>query len=481
MHETTLIGYAGKDNLKDAFDELSHSKSELLEFIAKFRDQRGLNHERIRPVLPLLKLGGMSTKDISVEVRRALIEIMKRQIQSLEQEQLDALLDKCYSFLTVKQLAPIGIAVLEKLSFVDIGIWSQIVQNGLDEPPYTDLPISIKKRIWAAEPKAFEYEVEQVINRIQELPLPQSIEQFLIRLDRKKIRAEDLLLKDIIRLASNVDTDLLLSIVEQLVNAAKNEENPSKRVAISNFFFDFVLQFPAGNHNFASIRKMARYMDNFDFQATMDPAPQLETIYMAIKKSASMGMLTLLITSTYARDFLAHLLVVQLLNSRGPILDPKDESLIKVAGDHLRNDPWLAKLTFLCLCNIRSKEMLRDGKIPTDEEVDLPFQIFYPLLINEMELDVTTNQDQFYTANSVLPNEKFLDMVTAGNGVERRVVTTYCLQLYVHRNPVGLSRFRLVLDSAFKALDKTEEVREAALSYGLVMKVIADTHPQRMG
>lgn len=475
---TRLIGYAGKDGLKDAFEELGHNRQAMLDFIKGFRDLRALNHPRIRPVIPLLKLGGISSRDICVEVRAALIEIMKQQIQHLEQEQLDALLDKCYSFLTVPQLAPIGIAVLERLSYVDLGIWTQIVRNGLDESPYIDLPLSIKKRIWATEPTAFEYEVIQVINRIPEAQAPVSLEHFLIRVDRQKKRAEDPILKDLVRLASNVDADLFTKIIEKMIQTAAKEQNSASRVAIANFFHDFVVHYPAGNHNFAALRKMARYLDTFEVESQVDPTEQIDIIYDALKTPSSRATAALLISSSYSRDFLAHILVMQLLNCRGP-LNTEDETVLLTAADHLRSNAYIGKLTFLSLCNMKSKTLLSEGKLPNDADVDLPFQLFYPLLIHEMDSDATRDQDHYYGANGVRPNGKFLNIAAAATGVERRVLTTYCLQLYIHGNTVGLSRFRLVLDRAFGIMDKVEEVREVTLAFGLIEKILAELHVQR--
>lgn len=476
--DTRLIGYAGKDGLKDAFEEVSHDRQAMLDFIKQFRDLRALNHSRIQPVIPLLKLGGISPKDVCVEVRTALIEIMKQQIQHLEQEQLDALLDKCYSFLTVPQLAPIGIAVLERLSYVDLRIWTQIVQNGLDESPYIDLPLSIKKRIWTTEPTAFEYEVIQVLGRITGAQAPTSLEHFLIRVDRQKKRAEDSVLKDLVRLASNVDADLFTKIIEKMIQIAAKEHNSARRIAIADFFHDFVVHYPAGNHNFAALRKMAKYLDTFEVESQLDPTEQIDSIHDALVTPSSRATAALLISSSYSRDFLAHILVMQLLNCRGS-LDTEDEASLQTAAQYLRSSNYIGRLTFLCLCNKTSKTLLSEGKLPGEADVDLPFQVFYPLLIHEMTSDASKDQDHYYSSNGVAPDERFFRIVTAATGIERRVLLTYCLQLYIHGNAVGLSRFRLVLDRAFGIMDKIEEAREAALAFGLIGKILGELYTQR--
>eukprot|EP00177_Eucheuma_denticulatum_P002385 GFKZ01004272.1.p1 GENE.GFKZ01004272.1~~GFKZ01004272.1.p1 ORF type:complete len:487 (-),score=70.37 GFKZ01004272.1:391-1851(-) len=472
-----LIGYGGKDGLKDAFDEIGEDRKSALSFVKDFRDVHALNHASIKPVIPLLHLGGIPHQQVATEVRLAFIEVMKRQIQDLDQEQLDALLDKCYSFLTVPELAPIGISVLERLNFVDAGIWNQIVQNGLDESPYTDLPISIKKRIWRTEHSAFEHEVVEVIKRIPESRPPESLEHFLIHIDKHRVRGEDPILKDLVRLASNAEPELFTIIIGKFIESAKMEKKTSRRTTIANVFHDFVVFNSAGTHKFSDLRKMAKYMDTFDVGSTIEPSEEIDTIFDSVHDQSTRPMVSLLLASSYSRDFLAHMLVMQLLNRRGPLGDVRDDTAIANAAAHLRADPWISKLTFLCLCNIASGAIITDDKLPSDTDVSLPFSMFYPMIINEMDSDAVKFQDQYFTSNGIVPDSKFLDMVTVGTGVERRVMTTYCLQLFIHGNHVGLSRFRLVLDRAFRAVDPAEEVREAVLAFNLVGKILNELYP----
>lgn len=474
--EGRLIGYVGKDALKKAFAELPPGKEGVQDFVKKFRDVHSFHGETIAPVVPLLKLGGISTNRICAEVKNALVEIMKRQIATLEQEPLDALLDKCYSFLTVPELAPIGIAVLERLRYVDHEIWRQIVQNGLDESPYIDLPISIKRRIWLVETSAFDYEIEQVLDRVVELPVPTGIEVFLTRPDRQRMRTENVLLKDLMRFANAVaEDDLVPHIIERMVQKAASAQTSPERIAIANLYHDFLTAVnKRSNPTLASLKKMARFLDTADVDTDIDP-DMLATIRENICIEASCSTVGLLIASSYSRDFLAQQLVLKLLNRRGSLGEGKDQAILESAAEHLRADPWIPNLTFLTLCNMKSAPLVAENKTPTEGEADMPFQIFYPLLIHEMDSDNQRFNDQYFTMNATLPDPKFLQIVQQGK-LERRVVASYCLQLFGHGNMVGLSRFRLVLDVAFHQIDQVEEVREATIAYNLLQRVIDEMH-----
>lgn len=475
--EKKLIGYAGKDELKAAFEEALPDKAAVQKFVKDFRGVHSLNGKTISPVLPLLKLGGISSNRICNEVKTALVDIMKRQIATLEQESLEALLDKSYSFLTVPELSPIGIAVLERLHYVDRGIWAQIVQNGLDESPYSDLPMSIKKRIWPYEVSSFEYEVEKVLDRVVEVAAPPGIEVFLVRLDRQKARTEDPILKDLIRLAAAVagEEGMVPRMVEKFVQKAGSAQTSAKRIAIANLYHDFMTVVNTRtNPTLASLKKMAKFLDTADVDFDIDPE-MLATIRENIGIEASCATVGLLVASSYSRDFLAYQLVLRLLNRRGSLGEGKDKAILDSAAEHLRADPWIPNLTFLTLCNMKSAPLIAENKTPTEGEADVPFQIFFPLLIHEMDSDNLRFNDQHFAMNAILPDAKFLQIVQKGR-LERRVVTSYCLQLFGHGNTVALSRFRLILDVAFHQMDQTEEVREAIIAVNLLQKTIEEMH-----
>ncbi|CDF39504.1 unnamed protein product [Chondrus crispus] len=472
-----LIGYAGKDELKAAFEEVLPDKVGVKKFVKDFREVHSLNGRTISPVLPLLKLGGISSNRMANEVKNALVDIMKRQIATLEQEALQALLDKSYSFLTVPELSPIGISVLERLHYVDRRIWAQIVQNGLDESPYTDLPTSIKKRIWPHEVSAFDHEIDKVLDCITELTTPPGIEAFFVTPDRKKARSEDPILTDLMRLSNAVASEegMVARIVDKFVQKATAAQTGSKRIAIANVYHDFLTTVnPRVNPSLTSLRKMAKFLDTPNGEDDID-SDVLGFIRKNIGVEASCATVGLLVASSYSRDFLAFQLVLRLLNRRGSLGEGRDQTILDCAAEHLRADPWIPDLTFLTLCNMKAAALISEHKAPTETEANMPFQMFFPLLIHEMELDDQRFSDQFYAMNAALPDPKFLQIVQAGK-LERRVVTSYCLQLFGHGNFVGLSRFRLILDVAFHQMDREEEVRETMIAVNLLQRTIEEMH-----
>lgn len=466
-----LIGFAGKDLLKEGLDEAQPNRELVKKFINNFRDVHSFHGPTISPIIPLLTLGGVSRNRAAAEVLTAMVETMKRQIAGLEQEPLEALLDKCYTFLTVPKLAPVGIAVLERLNFVDPEIWNQIVANGLEESPYIDLPISIKRRIWSAENKAFDHEVDKLISRVGELSPPTGLDEFILRGNRHKMRMENLLLKDLLNIAAGLEDPLIAVIVDKMVDAFGKEQTNPKRLAIANLFHDFMVQFSSRtSSNLGTLRRMARFLDSGDSDADLDEQ-LLHDIRLALGNRTSCGPVALLVASTYSRDLLADQLVIKLLNRRGNVSDLTDPQMLENAANHLREDGWIHDLTYACLCNMKAHNIIQHDEPLEESEVDVPFAMFYPYLINEMELDYTKQVDDYFTSNADLPNPKFLEMVRVGR-LERRVVTTYCLLLQAHTNIIGLCRFRLVLDNSLRACDNLEEMRETALAYHLIMKVV---------
>lgn len=474
-----LIGFSGKDQLKEGFDQVLPDKQKVFDFIGQFRGAHGVGGPDVDPAVSLLRVSGMSSKIIAKETMAALIEIMKRQIARLEQEQLDAVLDKCYSYLTVPELAPVGIAVLERLHYVDPDIWAQIVGNGLDVSPYTDLPISIKRRIWASEPTAFDHEATDLVKRVSEPEAATSLENFIPTGERQRQRSENAMVKELLRLVHGSEDELVPRAIEKIVDAATEEQSSAKRIAIANLFHDFVIMLNVRNtqsDNLLALRKMAKFLDGgTDVSADQD---QLQHIRDAISNPASRGPVALLVSSAYSRDYIADQLVGTLQSRRGPVGTGEDPNIIADATAHLHADPWIADLTYLCLCNMKSGPLLSEGVMPSDEEVDTPFQLFYPLLIGEMEADTVKFEDDYFTSNANLPNKRIDELVKKG-WLERRVVTSYCLSLRVHGNIVGLSRFRLILDSCYSGGDSTAETRECQLAFFLLSNSVEEMYGAR--
>lgn len=469
--EKFLIGFAGKDAIKESFDKRMQDREQMRTFCREFRSLRSMRIEGAGPVMKLLEMGGLSHNRVARETVSVMIDTMKRQIATLEQETLEALLDKCYSYLTVPQLAPIAVATLERLTHVDPDIWRQIVDNGVEDSPYIDLPLSIKKRIWICESSAFDHEIEQLIARVPEAPPSMTLEEFANRQDRSRQRAENASLTELMRMLQGMGEEPIAQVVEKMVQCAALEGVARKRDAIANLFHDFLIRLSTRtSSSLGVLRKMARFLDSDPPAEGNLDGQMLKEIREALSVSSSCGPVALLVASAYSRDFLSHQLVLYLLSRRGPIEDFQDPGVVAAAAAHVKADPWIPDLTYVNLCNIKAAVLLQ-GESLSEAEVEQPFNTLYPLLINEMHYDVAWLQDQFFNQNTHLPNDALIEVVQKGR-LERRVMTTYCLQLCLLPNDVGLARFRLVLDNALRACDSNEEPREAALAYNLILKVV---------
>lgn len=468
---TWQIGFAGKDVVKEVFDSLVPDREKVHSFCKDFRELRTLNEIEANGPLNLLKLAGISHNRAVKETLAAMIDDVLRQIATLGQAQLDALLDKSYSYLTVPQLAPIAIATLERLTFVDPEVWGQIVRNGLEESPYIDLPLSLKRRIWVSQDSAFDHEIELVLSRLPDVPKPPGLDAFILTMDRSRMRADNPILTDLLRMVHGVGDDLIAQAVDKMVEKAAQETSPPKRDAIANLFHDFMVRLPAQtNSNLGTLRRMAKFLDNPVPEGELDKT-SLQSVRQGLSVSTSCGSVALLVASTYSRDFLADQLVMYLMSRRGPIETWGDPSIIAAASNHIKADPWVPDLTYICMCNMKSTMLLRGEELLNDAEVEVPFQLFYPLMINEMHTDITKMQEQYFLSNASLPNEALVDLIQKGR-LERRVLMSYCLQLFIHENMPGLSRFRLLLDAALGSCDEFEEIREITLAFELIQKIL---------
>ncbi|KAI0566504.1 hypothetical protein FGB62_7g656 [Gracilaria domingensis] len=464
------IGYAGKDAVKECFENRDYEIEKVIEFIMEFKNLRGLQVGNTP--LTLLKKGGFVPSRTLNEVLKIIIDRMKRDIATLSHEKLDCLLEKSFTYLTVPHLAEIPIATLERINVVDPHIWKQIVDNGLNDSPYTDLPLSIKKRIWSFEPKALDHEIDVLIDSLPEAANPENVEDS--NLDRHRMRSTNAKLNELLRMLEGMGENEVMQVMEKMVERAAVEQVPSKLDTIANFYHDLVLRLPSAavsGPNLMTVRKMAKFLDTkAGHDITLD-THLLKEIREAMSAERPNGAVALLVGSTYSRDFLAEQLVYGLISRRGPIHDFADENILKSAASHLRADPHVEDLTFLNFCNMKTGTLLSGSGSVTEAEFEEPFQLFFQLMMDEIHVEITHYQDNFYSANIGLPNARLVEAVQKGR-LPRRVLTSYCLQQFIHANYIALSRYRLLLEDVLRAADNTTEPREVWLAYQLILKII---------
>lgn len=467
------IGWAGKDCLKDSFDRRKGDRESVVQFIGAFQKLRSLDTECINPLLRMMQLGGVTRNRLAKDVMNAMLDNVKAKIKTLDQESLQKLLDRSFSYLTVPQLQPIAVGVLERLQFVEPEMWGQIIENGLDESPYVDLPLAIKKRIWQSRigSKALDHEVDELINRLPDAAKPQNLEELSLRVDRARHRQITPPVHELNRMAKDLSDDHLAQIVERTVQRAAQERG-LKREAIANLFHQFMLNVKTkvDSNNLTTLRTMATFLYKENIDGKLGSAG-VRDIRHALSLPTSCGPVALLISSTYSRDLLADQLVMFLLSRRGKVENFEDTDLVATATAHVKADIWIPDLTYLCIANVKADYLLGGGGVLTETEVEEPFDMLFPLIINEMHADVSQSQDEFFNQNGALPNDALTELVISSR-LARRVLTTYCLQLYTQGILVGYSRFRLMLDACLKVLDPAEEAREACIAYNVIVKII---------
>ncbi|PXF48053.1 hypothetical protein BWQ96_02005 [Gracilariopsis chorda] len=472
--ELYQIGYAGQDAIKESFENRDYDLERVKQFIIDFRTLRRLQFDSVRAPLELLKMGGFSESRVLRDVLKVMIDKVKRDINTLSHEKLESLLEKSFTYLTVPQLAPIPIAVLEHMNVVDPSIWKQIVDNGLSEAPYIDLPLSIKKRIWSFEPKALDHEIEALLDRLPEAPPSESIEEFVVKQDRHKLRSANQMLGDLLRMLEGMGENEVLQVIEKMIERASVEQTASKHISIANFYHDLLLRLPSvvvSGPNMISLRKMARFLASVPSYELDIDSHLLKSIRESLLRETPSSSVALLLGSTYTRDFLAEQLVFSLIHRRGPINDWNDTTILESATSHLKADPHIEDLTYLNLCNMKSAGIVSGSDRVAEAEVDEPFQLFFQLMMDEIHADIVAHHDSYYSANVGLPNVQLVDAVQKGK-LQRRVMSSYCLQQFIHRNMVSLSRYRLILEDVLRAADQTTELREVALAHQLILRII---------
>lgn len=490
-----LIGFGGKDVIKESWenmvlrvdegnrdDNLANSKK----FFSDFRAQHGLNFECIDEVLTFLQSAGISRHQFGRVLMNNLINIMKQRIRNMNQPQLAELLDSSYSYLTVQELAPIAVSAMEHLKQVEPSILSEIVNNGLENSPYIDLPTQLKHKVWAQETHAFKHELELILVRVTDIK-PQSFADLQTRASPETRKKENSVLTDFLSLCAGLDDTLLAIAAEQLYEKACTDASPLRRIALANLFHDFMLMIPnrSTSNPLAVIRKFARVLSGIPPTGTSSNAvapqfgsshralaPDLKTIYDHVTHADTRAYVALLLSSSITRDYLAEQFIIQLLHCRGDIKNGENEKLLMQAQNHLRSQPVLVHLVSLMLYNIKGINVLVERDIVLPEEVEQLFHQFLPLMIGEMYIDVTGRQQDYSKSMDPVINPQIIVLATQGR-FERRVIASYCLFLAVHQDIPGLYRQRFALDAILATVDPKEESRENTIA-SMLFKMLTE-------
>lgn len=464
-----LVGVSGQDALRDAFSTIFSSAEESAEeqffdFINKFRQVRGLHYESIDPVIDLLEAGGISRNRAAKEIMNNMVNLMRQKINTLSQTHLTKLLEASYTYLTVPELAPVPIAAVENLREVRSSLWTEIVANGLEGPPYVDLPLSIKRRIWVQETHAFEHELDLLISKVEQEP-PPLIENLIRRKPFDVRKRESKVLKDLLQMVLHVGENLILMVAEKLYDKANMEQSPAKRTAIANLFHDFIQAVPV-RCSISSLTQAKKIVKALDKPASGHPDQDaLRELHGCLSLTTSYPLMVLLVASSYTRDFIADHLVTRLSQLVLKMKGHDDQDPLQKASRLIQNDMVLQNLTYICIFSMRVGAVLNGTDVVQEAEIEPAFTTFYPVLMSEMYHDYSRNLDDYYNEDVSLPSEKLSEMPQQGR-LERRVITTYCMQLMQKKNVIGVSRFHLILDHVLKLCDPDEEQRETALAYG---------------
>lgn len=465
-----LVGFGGRELLGECASLIDNEEMSIFDFVREFRKKHTVKSKQCEPMMALLKMGGMSRARVEREVLTVLVDFFKGKIPDLGQSQLSEMLDQSYTYLTVPELRSIPISVLERLDDVDHSTWFEIVENGLDEAPYIDLPQIIKRRIWLSVPQSFVFEVEAILSDVTEYREPPKVVEFMMQTDRKKARADNPVLQRFLKLLGNNDV-LYVQFVDKMVESAAAEDSAAKRLGIANMFHDiFASCTQRTMPNVEKLRVMARHLDAGAVNREITLG-ELREIRDALSESASCGPVALLVSSVYTRELVTDQLIMRLIgHKRQPPNDFATATEFAPFGSELKRDQILENLTYVCLSNVNALRILTLNKPLEVLQTAQFYSEFYPRVCYEMALDDALMLDNFYNCNSREVQPQLVEAAKKGS-FERRILTGYGLLLLSRENLVGLSKLRLLLDFCFSEAAPAEESRHCAIAVGLVNAV----------
>lgn len=466
-----LIGYGGRSVMKESAEPLINDRADLFDFIKEFKAKHSLNGDGRLPIVQLMQLGGMKRSAIAAEVMAKLMENLKKTIATLSQPQLTQLHEECFSFLTVPELSTIPMLVLDRLHRVDVSTWDSIVENGLDNSPYVDLPTSLKRRIWHAIPSSFEHEINVLISSIK--PYVEPIMNPTEVKPRSVERMENATLQKLKGLLGDDNDLLLVMFIDKLVDISAAEAAPGLRVAYANLLADLMCVLGRiGMPNVEKLRLMARALD---MEVSEAPAAlnggQVAEIRSGLADPASCGPVALLVSSSYTRDLVMTQLVDILISARENLPKKLVPADLVARAAKLRGVPLLRDIVYIAVSCLRNRDILTENMPLTEAETGECFEKFFPFLCREAFIDDLQVRDLFFNGNARAPHEELLE--AASNGpFERRVLVQYAVVLMTHGNVVPLAKMRLVLDVVIQRADVAEEAKEVYIANELIVAIM---------
>lgn len=472
------IGEEGRTFLGQSLECLSDDS--VVPFLKQFSRQHSLRRRGIAPVVSLLEMGGVPLHAIHLEVLKCLtdelLRLVKAAADSSDKDRIASMFSSTFRFLTVDQLQPVAIAVLEK---VDEGIvgsehWQQVVDAGLTSKPYVDLPLSLKRRIWELHTEAFEFEVDSVLKEVKEYKLFCDMGELMDAKFYSQSHDYTALICRLVDLTVNRSTTGVELIAERFLDAARREVLDSRRVATANLFQEYFSNndIAVRCQEHATLRWISTAARLLSARATDESAApfQLQEIHLFYswatsdvdKRASVIEMLALLLHSHQARDLFANQLTMTLFKYRGSF-----------TSESIHANSTIKELTLLLLWTIRAGDIMNSGKPLTDDDVRPIFESFYPLLLREMRLD-QERQSTAFDACIPLPDQRLRESMGQGC-FQRRVFCTYAYLLFSLNFIIGVARFRLVLDSAYAHSAERGEEREQILARGLIVIACEDS------
>lgn len=472
-----LIGYGGKVALKESGEPVVTGKTNILEYISEVKQKHSVLTIQAQPVLKLMTLGGMEEETIRREILSVLVSHFQKQILNLNQGQLSQLLEKSYSYLTVPELRPIATLALERLEYVDPTTWNDIVENGVTESPYVDLPLSLKRRIWTAIPSVFAFELNERLKVMPAYREQTTIETIFKPKPRATSRTENKLLLQFQRLVGDSD-DQLVQLIDHMVDAATEEPSSARRLALANMLHDVLCVIaPRKLPNLEKLRMMARFLDAGGVRGGEQALLMVSVreIRESMSDMAACGPVSLLVSSTYARDAVVSQIVATLVGQKKMLPSHAErgtfEAMFNQRAQELLRDPFLRDLTYICLGNAHAGALLMAKQPLSDESTSAYYGHYFPLMTHEMAVDEAQMMDGFVKGNAGLPHPELLRGVQNGP-FERRVLIHYVFKLMMRKNITGVAKYRLVLDAALKHCDRVEEAKERVIARGLIEHVM---------
>lgn len=469
-----LIGYGGRLAVKESGQSVLTGSTNILEYVSEFKKKHALPADKAQPALKLMSFCGVPQEMVHRQIISVLVTNLEKKILSMTQEELSHLLSKSYSYLTVPELRPIATSVLERMESVPPSIWREIVDCGLTESPYADLPHTLKRRIWTAIPSAFLFELDNLLDGLPAHREPTTLESALALKPPAALRAGDKLLQRLHELVSDTD-DRLVHFIDHMVDLFASAASAVRRLSLANLLHDVLCVVgPRRLPNIEKLRSMARLLDS-GCAAGDERAPGVASCVREMRESmsdqAACGPVLLLVSSTRAREAVVTQLVAALEGARKRLperAEPKDFAATFERRKHeLLRDAFLRDLTYIVLCNVYAGALINASQPLGDERVEEYYGHFVPLMTHEMAVDKAQMMDGFEKEHANVPHPELFQGAQK-DAFQRRVLVHYVLKLMMRKNMTGVSKYRLVLDKCVLHCDPVEEAKEAVIAHGII-------------